>query len=429
MKIIKNIWLLPMQGEEDAIQDAELQIEGDTILYAGPASRAPKVQECDEIIDGGARIAMPGFVNTHAHNAMVLFRGAADDLPLHRWLTERIFPMEDELDENAAYWGNMLGIAEMIRSGTVCYNDMYFFTEQEIAAVEKTGIKSVLTRSTACQEMDQSAIEQKLSVYDTLMAYQGAADGRISVTVSPHAEYTCSAPYLRACGQKAGALGIPLHIHISETALEHDECIQRHGKSPMALLESLGVLENEVYAAHCVYTSRADHEIMKEYGVTALHCPDSNLKLASGIAPVAQMLKSGVKLALGTDGAASNNNLNMMEEMQRMVLLQKGITRDAVSMTAEQAAHIATRAGAEALHTGGGVLAEGYKADIILVDTQVPHMQPMYNALHNLVYAAQAGDVWMNMVNGRVLYQAGEYKTLDIEKVIAEAAKAAERWM
>ena len=154
MKIIKNIWLLPMQGEEDAIQDAELQIEGDTILYAGPASRAPKAQECDEIIDGGARIAMPGFVNTHAHNAMVLFRGAADDLPLHRWLTERIFPMEDELDENAAYWGNMLGIAEMIRSGTVCYNDMYFFTEQEIAAVEKTGIKSVLTRSTACQEMD-----------------------------------------------------------------------------------------------------------------------------------------------------------------------------------------------------------------------------------------------------------------------------------
>ena len=277
--------------------------------------------------------------------------------------------------------------------------------------------------------MDQSTIEQKLSVYDDLMAYQGAADGRISVTVSPHAEYTCSAPFLRACGQKAKALGIPLHIHISETASEHDECIQCHGKTPIALLESLDVLENEVYAAHCVYTSQADHEIMKEYGVTALHCPDSNLKLASGIAPVAQMLKDGVKLALGTDGAASNNNLNMMEEMQRMVLLQKGITQDAASMTAKQAVHIATRAGAEALHTGGGILAEGYKADIILVDTKVPHMQPMHNALHNLVYAAQAGDVWMNMVNGRVLYQAGEYKTLDIEKVMAEAAKAAEKWM
>ena len=429
MKIIKNIWLLPMREEEDVIKDAELHIKGDTIVYAGPASHAPRVQACDEVIDGGARIAMPGFVNAHAHNAMVLFRGAADDLPLHRWLTERIFPMEDELDENAAYWGNMLGIAEMIRGGTACYNDMYFFTEQEISAVEQTGIKSVLTRCTVCQEMDQSTIEQKLSVYDDLMAYQGAADGRISVTVSPHAEYTCSAPFLRACGQKAKALGIPLHIHISETASEHDECIQRHGKTPIALLESLDVLENEVYAAHCVYTSQADHEIMKEYGVTALHCPDSNLKLASGIAPVAQMLKDGVKLALGTDGAASNNNLNMMEEMQRMVLLQKGITQDAASMTAKQAVHIATRAGAEALHTGGGILAEGYKADIILVDTKVPHMQPMHNALHNLVYAAQAGDVWMNMVNGRVLYQAGEYKTLDIEKVMAEAARAAEKWM
>lgn len=164
MKIIKNIWLLPMREEEDVIKDAELHIKGDTIVYAGPASHAPRAQACDEVIDGGARIAMPGFVNAHAHNAMVLFRGAADDLPLHRWLTERIFPMEDELDENAAYWGNMLGIAEMIRGGTACYNDMYFFTEQEISAVEQTGIKSVLTRCTVCPEMDQSTIEQKLSV-------------------------------------------------------------------------------------------------------------------------------------------------------------------------------------------------------------------------------------------------------------------------
>ena len=262
------------------------------------------------------------------------------------------------------------------------------------------------------------------------MDYQGAANGRIAVTVSPHAEYTCSAPYLRACGQKAKELGIPFHMHISETSSEHDECIQRHGKTPIALLESLGVLQdNEVYAAHCVYTSEADHQIMKEYGVTALHCPDSNLKLASGIAPVVKMIEAGVQVALGTDGAASNNNLNMMEEMQRMVLLQKGVLQDATCMTAKQAASIATTVGAHALHTGGGVLAEGYKADIILVDTQVPHMQPMHNALHNLVYAAQGSDVWMTMVNGKILYMAGEYKTLDIDKVMAEASKAAEKWM
>ena len=252
MKIIKNIWLLPMREEEDVIKDAELHIKGDTIVYAGPASHAPRAQACDEVIDGGARIAMPGFVNAHAHNAMVLFRGAADDLPLHRWLAERIFPMEDELDENAAYWGNMLGIAEMIRGGTACYNDMYFFTEQEISAVEQTGIKSVLTRCTVCPEMDQSTIEQKLSVYDDLMAYQGTADGRISVTVSPHAEYTCSAPFLRACGQKAKALGIPLHIHISETASEHDECIQRHGKTPMTPPGYLGVFGKMRYMRRTV---------------------------------------------------------------------------------------------------------------------------------------------------------------------------------
>lgn len=427
--IINHVILLPMQGETDVIYDASLHVQGDKIVYAGPKALAPAAQDGDEVINGGGRIAMPGFVNTHAHNAMVLFRGAADDLPLQRWLNEKIFPMEDQLDDNAAYWGNLLGIAEMIRCGTACYNDMYFFTEQEIRAVEQTGIRSVLTRSTVCQELEQETIEQKLQVYDALMAYQGAADGRIRVTVSPHAEYTCSAAYLRACGQKAQKLGVPLHIHVSETAAEHDACIERHGKTPMALLESLGVLEGEVYAAHCVYTGQADHEIMKEHGVVALHCPDSNLKLASGIAPIAQMMQRGVTVTLGTDGAASNNNLNMMEEMQRFVLLQKGITQDATSVSAKQALHIATTAGARAMHTGGGVLKEGYKADIVLVDTHVPHMQPMHNALNNLVYAAQGSDVWMNMVDGKILYQNGEYKTLDIEKVIAETNKAAEKWM
>jgi len=427
--IINHVILLPMQGETDVIYDASLHVQGDKIVYAGPKALAPAAQAGDEVINGGGRIAMPGFVNTHAHNAMVLFRGAADDLPLQRWLNEKIFPMEDQLDDNAAYWGNILGIAEMIRCGTACYNDMYFFTEQEIRAVEQTGIRSVLTRSTVCQELDQEAIEQKLQVYDALMAYQGAADGRIRVTVSPHAEYTCSAAYLRACGQKAQKLGVPLHIHVSETAAEHDACIERHGKTPMALLESLGVLKGEVYAAHCVYTGQADHEIMKEHGVVALHCPDSNLKLASGIAPIAQMMQRGVTVTLGTDGAASNNNLNMMEEMQRFVLLQKGITQDATSVSAKQALHIATTAGARAMHTGGGVLKEGYKADIVLVDTHVPHMQPMHNAINNLVYAAQGSDVWMNMVDGKILYKNGEYKTLDIEKVIAETNKATEKWM
>ncbi len=427
--IINHVILLPMQGETDVIYDASLHVQGDKIVYAGPKALAPAAQDGDEVINGGGRIAMPGFVNTHAHNAMVLFRGAADDLPLQRWLNEKIFPMEDQLDDNAAYWGNLLGIAEMIRCGTACYNDMYFFTEQEIRAVEQTGIRSVLTRSTVCQELEQEAIEQKLQVYDALMAYQGAADGRIRVTVSPHAEYTCSAAYLRACGQKAQKLGVPLHIHVSETAAEHDACIERHGKTPMALLESLGVLKGEVYAAHCVYTGQADHEIMKEHGVVALHCPDSNLKLASGIAPIAQMMQRGVTVTLGTDGAASNNNLNMMEEMQRFVLLQKGITQDATSVSAKQALYIATTAGARVMHTGGGVLKEGYKADIVLVDTHVPHMQPMHNAINNLVYAAQGSDVWMNMVDGKILYKNGEYKTLDIEKVIAETNKAAEKWM
>ncbi|MFR6344867.1 MAG: amidohydrolase family protein, partial [Christensenellales bacterium] len=193
--IINHVILLPMQGETDVIYDASLHVQGDKIVYAGPKALAPAAQDGDEVINGGGRIAMPGFVNTHAHNAMVLFRGAADDLPLQRWLNEKIFPMEDQLDDNAAYWGNLLGIAEMIRCGTACYNDMYFFTEQEIRAVEQTGIRSVLTRSTVCQELEQETIEQKLQVYDALMAYQGAADGRIRVTVSPHAEYTCSAAY------------------------------------------------------------------------------------------------------------------------------------------------------------------------------------------------------------------------------------------
>ena len=324
-----------------------------------------------------------------------------------------------------------LALLEMLACGTTSFSDMYFFPWEAAELVAVCGIKANLCYPVQAfdpvepYEKNESARKLERFYKD----WHNAAEGRIRVDGCLHAEYTCN-PHVAAgtaawCRQN----GVRMHIHLSETKSEHDTCIEKYGKTPAAWMNDLGVFDVPCAAAHCVWVTAEDRALLREKNVSVIHNPTSNMKLGSGFAPVKKMLEAGIRVGIGTDGAASNNNLNMMEEMQRFVLLQKGITQDATSVSAKQALHIATTAGARAMHTGGGVLKEGYKADIVLVDTHVPHMQPMHNAINNLVYAAQGSDVWMNMVDGKILYKNGEYKRLDIEKVIAETNKAAEKWM
>lgn len=410
------------------LENAVIVVRDDRIAYAGDSSCAPNVPSGAEIIDMGGRIVMPAMVNAHTHSAMTLFRGAADDLPLHRWLNERIWPMEARLDEEAVYWGSMLAIAEMIAGGVAAFNDMYFLTEQTVRAVEQTHLRATLPLAMTCDSQDPDVIAAKLRPAVALFEkYHGCANGRIRVTIAPHAEYTCSPGFLKACGEEAKRLGASIHIHISETIQEHEDCKARHGKTPVALLKSLGVLDVPVLAAHCVFVEPEDMRIMAEHGVTVLHCPGSNLKLGSGIAPIPQLMKAGVNVALGTDSAASNNNLSMIEEMQLAALLHKGVARDAVLINAAQAFTMATKSGAKALHTGGGEVAAGQKADLTAIDIHRPHMTPVHNALGNVVYSAQSGDVWMTMVDGKILFKAGNYYTLDLERVIEQATQCAAR--
>lgn len=420
-----------LMGDYEALplQNAVVLVQDGRVAYAGYAEQAPEVPEDAEVIDVMGRIILPGLVNAHTHSAMTVFRGAADDLPLHRWLNDRIWPMEAKLDDEAVYWGSMLAIAEMIRGGVTAFNDMYFFTEQTVRAVEHTGIRALLTRCVTCNETDEASIRQGVQrAADCFAQFDGAAQGRIRVSIAPHAEYTCSAPFLRALGEKAQELGARVHIHVSETKEEHEQCKQRHGGlTPIGLLDALGVLDNPTLAAHCVYVDAQDLAIMQQKHVSVLHCPGSNLKLASGIAPVPAMLAHGLRIALGTDGAASNNNLNMFEELQAVAMLHKGTSGDASMVRAAQALRMATQNGAQALGLSSGVLAAGEPADLIIVDIHKPHMMPMYNALHNIVYSAQASDVWMTMVDGKVLYHDGAYQTLDIEQILYEASRVAAR--
>ena len=418
-KLIKHAQIVTMDDEAHIFRDGCIGIAGNEICYVGGDLQPPA--GC-EVIDAAGRIAMPGLINAHAHSAMTLFRGAADDLPLHSWLHERIFPMEDRLTGEHVYYGALLAIAEMLRGGTTTCNDMYMFLDDTARAFAETGMRAVLSRGIASLGMTLDEQQQKLAlVQDEYLRWNGAAQGRITVCVGPHAEYTCDVDFLQRCAQLAQTLQTRLHIHVSETAKEHVECIERHGRTPVALLESVGALDVPAMLAHCVHITKADRTIMQRHGVSVLHNPGSNLKLASGIAPVAAMLGDGICVALGTDGAASNNNLNMFEEMQLAALLQKTVTEDAGAVSAYQALQMATRNGAQALGLEAGILASGKKADIILVDVDAPHMRPLHDAVNNLVYAAQAGDVWMTMVDGEVLYQNGVFLTLDIQKILCEA--------
>lgn len=422
--LIKNVTLLPMGAKKEPIEDTNIYIEGDKIQYIGELKEDLKV---DRVIDGKNKVAMPGLVNAHTHISMSLLRNYADDVPLYEWLTQKIWPVEANLTEEDVYWGAMLSIAEMIQSGITCFSDMYFFMEEVGKAAEETGIRGVLSRGTI-EEESEALNKEKLDYTRNLYKnWNGKADGRIKVMVAPHAPYTCSPAYLEKIIDLAKELGAGIHIHLSETKKEVEDSFEQYKKSPIKHVYDLGLFEIPTLAAHCVHVSDEDIEILSANGVSVVNNPGSNLKLASGFAPVEKMINRGVNVALGTDGSSSNNNLNMFEEMNLAAVINKAVNESAVSIPAITAIEMATSNGAKALNWEDeiGSIEVGKKADLILVDMNKPHLYPRHNVVSALAYSCQASDVETVIVDGKVLMEKYELKTIDIEKVMYNAEKVA----
>ncbi|HEX3011152.1 MAG TPA: amidohydrolase [Syntrophomonadaceae bacterium] len=423
--LLDNISIIPMTASNLVIEKGYIIIEGNLIKKIGEG-QAPE-GNYDRVIDGTNKAALPGFVNTHTHAAMTLLRGYADDLPLMEWLETKIWPLEAKLTADDIYWGTMLAIVEMIKSGTTTFHDMYFCMDRVAQAVEKTGIRAVLARGmVGVGPESELAFTQSRELIEQ---WHQAANGRIKFRLGPHAPYTCPPDYLTRVIDLAGELQVGIHIHLAETIGEVNDCVQQFNKTPIELMESLGLFKHQVLAAHCVHVTPGDIDILKKYNAGVAHNPESNMKLSSGIAPVPDMLNAGIPVALGTDGASSNNNLDMLQEMRSCAMLHKVNTLNPTVIPAGQALEMATANGAIALgmEQEVGRLEPGMKADIILMDLSPAHMTPRYDILANIVYSAQASDVLTVIVDGNIIMEDREIKTIDEQEVLGKCRSIAQR--
>ena len=379
-----------------------------------------------DVVDAEGNLLIPGFYNAHCHAAMTLFRGYGEDLPLQRWLEERIFPAEDRLNYQNVTIATKLAIAEMLKGGIVSFSDMYMFEDAVAEVVLETGVKANLSRALVSFSPDANiATDARFAEAKALVdKYQNCDDGRLKVDFSLHAEYTNLPHYISQVAEYTSANNLRMHLHVSETEKEHNECIVRHQKTPTKLFCDLGALDTPTLAAHCVWVSDEDIAILAEKRVSVVHNPVSNLKLGSGVMPLAKMLSAGVNVCLGTDGVASNNRLDILREMQTAAVLHKGVMLDPTATTASQMPKLATRNGALAQGRDDcGEIRIGARADLILIDRDSIHNMPCFDDYAMLCYSAERSDVLMTMVDGRILYRNGTYTLIDVERLRFEAEK------
>lgn len=399
--LLEHVTAVTMCDENPVLEDACILIDGNRISYLG--TQRPK-GEFDEVMDASGMVAMPGLINAHTHTAMTLLRSYADDMNLQDWLFQKIFPFEDTLTPEMVYEGSLRGMQEMLATGTTCFHDMYFFQEETARAAEEAGMRGIL-----CEGITDPVLEKKLTKTKQLLQLVKEGSGRLKVALSPHAVYTCSEETLKTCAAFAKEHGLSIHTHLAETKTEHEDCLRDHGMTPTEWMEHCGLFDLPCVAAHGVWLGETDRKILKNHGVTVVHNPVSNLKLASGVAPVVELSNEGVKVALGTDGASSNNNLDMFEEIKLTGILHKGITLEPTVLPAWEVLKMATVNGAKALgYEDLGMLKEGYLADLILLDFDKPHLTPNHNTISNLVYAVKGSDVAYTMVDGKFVYKKGE---------------------
>ena len=419
--LIKNVHALLPDGTTPL---TNIMIEGDRIKAMG---EVPEGFLPDKTIDGKDHFAIPGLVNAHTHASMNLLRSYADDMELMDWLTNKIWPVEEKMGSDDIYWGAMLAAAEMIRSGTTAFADLYGPCEERVAeATIESGLRGILSRGLIGVAPDSDKkLDEAAALYRD---FHGAGEGRVTVMFAPHALYTCPPEFLKKVSKAADAYNAEIHIHMSETQGEVENCLKEYGKRPFAHVESTGLFEHGTMAAHCVHVDDEDIDIIKKHHIRVVHNPGSNMKLASGVAPVPRLLKEGICVALGTDGASSNNNLDMLEEVQLSALLHKVSACDPLAVPALEAVKMGTEYGAQAVGLKDvGRLEAGALADIVLFDLNNVMWCPRHNLVSLLAYSARSSSVDTVLVAGKVLMEKHELKTLDEERILFEAQRCADR--
>ncbi len=425
MKIFINHAHLITLDDNGVYPDGCVLIEDGYIRYAGEGIETPA--DVHKVIDARGGIVMPGLINAHTHSPMTVLRGCANDLALSEWLNDHIFPREDKLDDEAVYFGTLLGCAEMIKSGTTTFADMYFMSENSAKAILEAGMNANLSRCVTGMHNDY---KKRLAEGRQLFAdFHGAGDDSLWIEHSVHAIYTCGREAIRKTAEAALEDGCGLHIHLSETMQENRDCYAQYGKSPTEIMRDCGVFNVRTNAAHCVYLSENDMDILQENCVSISHNPTSNLKLASGVANIKESLGKKINIALGTDGAASNNSLDMFSEMKLVALLHKGMRLDPTLISAQNALEMATVGGAKALgrENERGRIKEGFRADIVILDPDAPAMNPVYDPVSAVVYGGCGGHVITSIINGRLVMENRQLLTLDMERIKDGVCRAIKR--
>lgn len=424
-RILIRAMVLPMTGPEDFYPEGEIAIEGDRILSVGERGSAPVGFIPDRILEYPNDVILPGLINTHTHAAMTMLRSYADDLPLMPWLETKVWPFEGKMSDQDIYWGTALALCEMIRSGTTTMLDMYASMDQVAEAVLTAGTRAVLSRGLIGNAPNgQTALLENIEL---IKKYHKQGDNRLTVMFGPHAPYTCSGEFLQQVKAEADRFGVGIHIHVAETKDEINTIHQQQGLTPVQWLDKLGIFGGHVVAAHCVHLTPEDMEIMARKNVRVAHNPESNMKLGSGTAPIPALRAKGVVVGLGTDGASSNNNLDLFGEM-RSASFQQKLQVGATILPAYEVLEMSTVEGAKVLGLEDvGMLVPGFKADLISINFDQPHFYPRFSILAHLVYSAHAGDVRTVMVNGKIIMEQRNLLTLDEKKICYEVETRAKR--
>ncbi len=419
--LIINGTVITMEGEDSVIENGAVAVKGENIAAVGKESDLAQYK-VSKIIDAKGGIIMPGLINSHTHAAMTIFRGLADDLPLMTWLNDHIFPAEAGLNPEKVHDGALLACAEMILSGTTCFCDMYLFEDHVAQAAKEAGMRAVVGEVLFDFPSPNYGPLDKGFLYTERLIEKYRNDSLINIAVEPHSPYLCAPDLLQKASLLAKKNDMLLVIHVSETQSEVSQIKERYGFTPVGFLASLGILSSNLLACHCVHLTEDDISLLKKHDVKIAHNPESNMKLASGIAPISELLKNGVCAGIGTDGCASNNNLDIFHEMSMAGKLGKMHMHDPSAMTAKSVLRMATINGARALGLSDvtGSIEPGKKADIIILDIRKPHLTPMYNPVSHIVYAARGRDVTTSVINGKLIME--ERKILSFE-----TAKSSER--
>jgi len=412
--VLKNILALLPEGDRDVIRETDIYIEGSRIVSIG---NRPEGFSEDKAIDGKDRLAIPGLVNCHTHSYMSFMRNVADDLSFMDWLFGSIDPIEQQMTDEDTYWGACLAIIEMMKSGTSCFNDMQMNIHQTTRAVKESGMRAVISRGLVGNGNDEAGQMRLRQAYEERDA---AADcDRLTFMLGPHAPYTCDEEFMRIVSEEAKKNNMRIHVHLSESESEIEQIREKYHCTPIELAERSGLFDVPAIAAHCVQVTESDMDILKAKHVSVVTNPASNMKLGNGFAPVPEMLEKGINVCIGTDGAASNNSLNLFHEMSLLALIHKGVKRTPQCISAGEAIRIATINGAKALGLEKeiGSLEEGKKADIAILNLNTPSLTPRNNLIAGLSYSANGSEVETMIIDGKITMENRKILTMDEELV------------